>query len=200
MNKICKLLLFSALVFAVTLVEAQTPMRIRGQIESVNGNLLMVKTREGREMKIEIGPNATFSYPKMVKLADIKPGTPIGTTAVPGSGGKLIAREIHVFPADRPVPGEGHRPWDLEPNSTMTNAAVSAVIQGNHDRELTLTYKGGSQIVVVPDNTPVVMAASGDRSLLKPGEYVFMQAGMDNDGKVIASRIQVSKDGVRPPE
>lgn len=200
MNKVCGALLCGALAFAVTAAEAQNPMRIRGTIASVDGNVLMVKTREGRDMKIEIEPKTRFAYPKAVKLADIKPGTPMGTTAVQGADGKLVARGIQVFPADRAVPNEGHRPWDLEPNSSMTNAAVSAVVQGNNGRELTLTYKGGSQIVVVPENTPVVMAVDGDRSLLKPGEYAFIQASMNNDGKVIASRIQVSKDGVRPPQ
>ena len=82
----------------------------------------------------------------------------------------------------------------------MTNAAVSAVSQGSNGRELTLKYKDGSQTVVVPENTPVVMAVDGDRSLLKAGEYAYIQAGMNNDGKVIASRVQVSKDGVRPPQ
>jgi hypothetical protein len=135
-----------------------------------------------------------------VKLADIKPGTPMGTTAVPGPDGKLVAREVHVFPADRPIPNEGHRPWDLEPNSSMTNAGVSAAVQVANGRELTLSYKDGSQVVLVPENTPVVMAVEGDRTLLKTGEYAYIQAAMNNDGKVIAARIQVSKDGVRPPQ
>lgn len=200
MNKVFGALLCGALAAAATVAEAQNPMRIRGTISSVDGDLLMVKTREGRDMKVEIDAKTTFAYPKAVKLADIKPGTPMGTTTVPGPDGKLIAREVHVFPADRPIPNEGHRPWDLEPNSNMTNAGVSAAVQAGNGRELTLTYKGGSQVVLVPENTPVVMAVDGDRTLLKPGEYAYIQAGMNNDGKVIASRIQVSKDGVRPPQ
>jgi hypothetical protein len=193
-------LLCGALAFAVTAAEAQNPMRIRGTITAIDGNTLQVKTREGRDLKIEIDAKTTYAYPKLVKLADIKPGTPMGTTTVPGPDGKLIAREVHVFPADRPIPNEGHRPWDLEPNSNMTNAAVSAVAQAGTGRELTLKYKDGSQIVVVPENTPVVMSVDGDRSLLKAGEYAYIQAGMNNDGKVIASRIQISKDGVKPPQ
>jgi hypothetical protein len=200
MKKYLGALMFGALAFAVAAADAQTPMRIRGTIASVDGDLLLVKTREGRELKIAIDAKTTFAYPKLVKLADIKPGTPMGTTTVPGPDGKLVAREVHVFPADRPIPNEGHRPWDLEPKSNMTNAAVSAVAQVNNGRELTLSYKGGTQIILVPENTPVVMAVESDRSLLKPGEYAFIQAGMNNDGKVIASRIQVSKDGVRPPQ
>ncbi len=199
MNKVFAALLCGALFFAATLAAAQTPIRARGTIESVAGDLMMVKTREGRELKIELGPNTRVSYMKLMSLADIKPGTAIGTTAVPDSSGRLVAREIHVFPPGPTVPGEGHRPWDLEPNSTMTNAAVSSVALVNRNREITLTYKGGQQTVIVPDNIPVVMPVSGDRTLLKPGEYVLLFAGMDNDGKVIATTIQVSKDGVRVP-
>ena len=200
MRKLHHLLICGALVFASTAVQAQTQMRIRGTITAVEGDVLAVKTREGRDMKIELAPNTTYAYPKQVKLADIKPGTPLGTTAVPGPDGKLVAREVHVFPVDCAIPNEGHRPWDLEPKSSMTNAAVSAVSQGSNGRELTLKYKDGSQTVVVPENTPVVMAVDGDRSLLKAGEYAYIQAGMNNDGKVVASRVQVSKDGVRPPQ
>jgi hypothetical protein len=200
MLRISGILLCGVLALAASVAEAQNPMRIRGTISSVDGDLLMIKTREGRDMKIEIDAKTTYAYPKALKLADIKPGTPMGTTAVTGADGKLVAREVHVFPADRPVPNEGHRPWDLEPNSSMTNASVSAAVQGANGRELTLTYKGGTQTVIVPENTPVVMAMDGDRTLLKPGEYAYIQAAMNNDGKVVASRIQVSKDGVRPPQ
>ena len=193
-------LLAAALVLTANTAGAQNPMRIRGTIASIDGDVVLVKTREGREVKVSVDEKTTYAYPKLVKLADIKAGTPMGTTTVAGPDGKLIAREVHVFPADRPIPNEGHRPWDLEANSNMTNAAVSAVTQAGNGRELTLSYKGGTQTVVVPENVPVVAAVESDRSLLKAGEYAYIQAGMNNDGKVIASRFQVSKDGVKPPQ
>jgi hypothetical protein len=98
------------------------------------------------------------------------------------------------------VPNEGHRPWDLEPGSMMTNARVAAVVQAMNGREITLSYKDGSQKIVVPDGAPVVTAVPADRSALKPGEYVFFAAEQGADGRLSAAgRIQVSKDGVRPP-
>jgi len=187
-------------VLALASAGADAQMRVRGTITSFDGNVLAVKTREGRDVKIELGKDATVAYPKALKLSDIKAGTPLGTTAVMGADGRLVAREIHVFPAERGIPNEGHRPWDLEPNSSMTNATVSALAQAGGSRELTLTYKGGSQKVIVPDNVPVVIAVEADRSLLVPGAYVFVAASMNNDGKIIASRVQVSKDGVKPPQ
>jgi hypothetical protein len=82
----------------------------------------------------------------------------------------------------------------------MTNAMVSSMVQANNGRELTLTYKGGSQQVVVPESVPIVMAVDTDRSVLKPGEYAFIAANVGADGKMTASRVQVSKDGVKPPQ
>lgn len=125
---------------------AQSVVRIRGDITAINGNTLSVKTREGQDLKVELGEKATFAYDmKALRLEDVKPGTPIGTSAVKGPEGKLIARELHLFSAERGVLNEGHRPWDLEPGSTMTNATVSAAVEAGGGREITLTYKDGRQ-------------------------------------------------------
>jgi hypothetical protein len=198
MNKFSLAVICGVLALASAAADAQ--MRVRGTITGFDGNVLAVQTREGRDLKIELAKDATVAYPKALKLSEIKAGTPLGTTAVMGADGKLVAREIHVFPEGRAIPNEGHRPWDLEPNSSMTNATVSALAQAGNGRELTLTYKGGSQTVIVPENVPVVMAIEADKSLLVPGAYVYIAASMNNDGKVIASRVQVSKDGVKPPQ
>lgn len=107
---------------------------------------------------------------------------------------------MHLFPAGRPVPNEGHRPWDLQPNSTMTNGTVSAVAVAGNGRELTLAYKEGTQRVVVPVDIPIVTPQAGDRSLLVVGEYAFIAATVAADGRMTAQRLQVSKDGVRPPQ
>ena len=114
--------------------------------------------------------------------------------------GTLVALEVRTFPADRGVPNEGHRPWDLQPGSTMTNAMVSAMVQATDGHVLTLTYKDGSQKLLVPDGVPIVTAVPGDRSLLVPGAYVFIAADVDADGKMTATRVQVSKDGIKPPQ
>jgi hypothetical protein len=191
---------FGALALVSAAAFAQTPGRVRGTITAIDGNMLSVKSREGQDLKIELAPNATFAYMKALKLADVEPGTPLGTTAVKGPDGKLIARELHFFSKDRPIPNEGHRPWDLEPGSTMTNATVATVVQGANGRELTLKYKDGSQQVIVPDNVPVVMAVDGDRSLLVAGQYAFIAVTADASGKLTATRVQITKDGVKPPQ
>lgn len=179
---------------------AQTQGRVRGTITAIEGNLLSVKSREGKDLRIEIAPDAAYSYMKKLSLDEVKPGTPLGTSAVSGPDGKIVALELRLFPAGRPVPGEGHRPWDLEPNSTMTNGTVTAMVEAGNGRELTLSYKDGSQRVVVPAHIPIVTAVAGDRSLLVVGEYAFIAVTIAADGKMTAQRLQVSKDGVRPPQ
>lgn len=200
MKRIQRVTLSILLALFATSALAQTPARIRGTITAVDGNLLSVKSREGKDLKIEIAPGATYSYMKKLGIDEVKPGTALGTSAVMGPEGKIVALELHLFPAGRPVPNEGHRPWDLQPNSTMTNGTVSAVAVAGNGRELTLAYKDGAQKVVVPPDIPIVTSQAGDRSLLVVGEYAFIAATVAADGKVTAQRLQVSKDGVRPPQ
>ena len=194
------IVLLSVLLLVAGMADAQTQARVRGTITAVDGNLLSVKSREGKDLRIEIAPDAAFGYMRKLTLDEVKPGTPLGTSAVAGPDGKLIALELHLFPVGRPVPAEGHRPWDLQPNSTMTNGMVTAMVETSTGRELTLSYKDGSQRVVVPANIPVVTAQAGDRSLLVVGEYAYITATIGADGKITAQRIQVTKDGVRPPQ
>ncbi len=193
-------LLVGLLTVASVTVEAQMPLRIRGTITALDGDVLSVKTREGKDVKVELTDKTAVATVQSVKLSDIKPGDGVGATTRPGPGESRTALEVHVFPASMGVPNEGHRPWDLEPGSMMTNARVTAVVQSTSGREITLTYKDGAQKILVPEGTPVVTAVSADRSALKPGEYVFFGAAESADGKVTPTgRIQVSKDGVRPP-
>jgi len=194
------LVLLSLLLAVASVAGAQTPARVRGTITAIEGNLLSLTSREGRDLKIEIAPDATYSYMKKLSLDEVKPGTPLGTSAVAGPDGKIVALELHLFPGGRPVPGEGHRPWDLAPGSTMTNGMVTAIVEAGNGRELTLSYKDGSQRVVVPANIPIVTSQAGDRSLLVVGEYAFIGVTVAADGKMTAQRLVVAKDGVRPPQ
>ena len=204
MKRFEAVLLAAAVALVSAAAEAQAPApsvtRVRGTITAIDGNLLSVKSREGKDLKIELAPNAAFGYMKQLSIADVKPGTALGTSAVTGPDGKIVALELHLFPAGRPVPNEGHRPWDLEPNSTMTNGTVTAMVEAGNGRELTLSYKDGTQRVVVPANIPIVAAQNGDRSLLVVGQYAFIAVTEGADGKLTATRVQVTKDGIKPPQ
>ncbi len=192
--------LLSILLSVAGSVGAQTQARVRGTITAIDGNVVAVKSREGKDLRIEIAHNAVFSYMKKLGLADVKAGTPLGTSALAGPDGKLVALELHLFAVGRPIPGEGHRPWDLEPGPTMTNGMVTAMVEAGDGRELTLSYKDGAQRVIVPANIPIVAAQDSDRSLLVVGEYAYIAVTVAADGKMTATRVQVTKDGVRPPQ
>ncbi|MGE3535817.1 MAG: DUF5666 domain-containing protein [Candidatus Tectimicrobiota bacterium] len=181
-------------------VEAQTTARVRGTITAFEGNTLAVHTREGQDVQIALTEQTSIASTKALSLADLQPGVGLGTSALKRPDGTLVALEVHVFAPDRGVPNEGHRPWDLQPESTMTNARVSAMVESANGRELTLTYKDGMQKLLVPEGVPIVTAGPGDRTLLRPGEYVYVAANVGTDGAMTATRIQVSKDGVKPPQ
>ena len=179
-------------------VAAQTNVRIRGTITAIDATTLSVKSRSGEDLKLTLADNLGVGVATAVRFEDIKPGEFVGTTAVKGPDGRLVAREVHYLPPNVP---SGHTAWDLEPGATMTNAnVVEAVVAGTGVREISLKYKDGEQKIMVPPNTPVVRAIPGARSDLKVGEYVFVAAQAAADGKLTALRVQVSKDGVRPPQ
>jgi hypothetical protein len=189
-----------ASVFALSAVSAdaqQKPMRIRGTITAFDGTMLSVKSRDGQDLVIELGEKASVATAKAMTLADLKQGDYVGSTTTTRADGALVAVEVHAIP--RTV-REGHGPWDLLPGSMMTNANIESIVQSDGGQELTLVYKEGSQKILVPPGTPIVTTVSADRSFLKPGEYVWLNAAVGADGKLTFSgRIQVSRDGVRPP-
>ncbi|MBI4207517.1 MAG: hypothetical protein HY527_21065 [Betaproteobacteria bacterium] len=197
MTKLGMVMLLGTVALASAAANAQTNVRVRGTITAVDGNVLAVKARDGKDLTLHMTEKTTVAAAKAITLADLKAGDYVGSTAMKGPDDALVAREVHTIA--RSV-REGHGPWDLEPGSTMTNANVATVVKASSGHELTLEYKGGSQKILVPPGTPIVTTVPADRSFLKPGEYIFTAASVDADGKMTALRIQVSKDGVRPPQ
>ncbi len=176
--------------------QAQSNVRVRGTIAAVTGDSLAVKSRDGRDFKLEMPADVSIAVAKAVRFEDIKTGDYVGATTSPGPDGTLVALEVHYL---APTVPEGHIAWDLVPGSMMTNAKVGGV-QATGKRELTLQYKDGVQRVTVPADAPIVRGVPGTRADLVVGEYVFIGAQVAPDGTMRAPRIQVSKDGVRPPQ
>ena len=167
-----RLLALLGLALAAQLATAQnTPVRVRGTITGLEGNVLAVKTREGETIKINLPDNVGVSAAKNITMADIKPGDFVGTATMTNAQGALVAMEVHLFPAAlRGVVSEGHMKWDLAPGSMMTNATLSsAPVQVSGGREMTLQYKDGSKKIIIPEGIPIFTTVPGDRSLLVPG-------------------------------
>jgi hypothetical protein len=189
-------LLFAGLLVANT-VDAQTATRLRGTITEIEGNVMSVKSRDGKDVKVQVPDNASVAVAKAIRFDDIKQGDYVGATTMAAPDGTLTAIEVHYLP---PTVPEGHGPWDLQPGSMMTNANVSSVVAAADHHELTLQYKDGTKKMNVPENVPIVRAVPGSRTDLRAGEYVFAAMQVAPDGTLSAARIQVSKDGVRPPQ
>lgn len=181
----------------------QPPMRVRGQIEKVDGNTLAVKARDGAMHTVNVTDNVRVMNFVKASLADIKPNSYIGVTAMPQADGSQKAIAIHIFLEQMRGTGEGHRPWDLQPGSTMTNAAVETTAGSVEGQVLTVKYKMGDrtaeQKVVVPPDTPIVTYAPADRSELKPGaQIIIMNAQKQPDGSLQTQAVNVGK-GITPP-
>jgi hypothetical protein len=187
------------LLAAAAGVSAQQPVRIRGTIQGLEGNMLLVKTRDGKDLKIGLPENLVVVAAKKLTLDDIKPGDFVGPASRVKPDGSLEAISLQVFPANlRGVVPEGHMAWDLEPGSMMTNGNVAASVGVAGAKEITIEYKGGSQKLKVPEDVPIFTTVPGERSLLVPGAYIVTTARPGTDGVLFTQRIAVSKDGVRP--
>jgi len=175
-----------------------TPMNIRGTVDKLDGKTLTVTTREGPKATVTLNPDAAISYAVKKSLSDIKTGDFIACTSVKGADGKLHALEVHLFPPGR-HPAEVQRPYDLAPDSLMTNATVAEVGSVSQGKTLTVTVKDSKSVIEVGPDVPVVMAVRGDVSLLKPGAAVFIAAVKKADGSLSTGRITAEKNGVKPP-
>ena len=190
------------------------PEHVRGDIIAIDGNTVTVKSRGGETVKLQLADDVRVAVAEKGDLADVRDGAFIGTTAVAQPDGTLRAIEVHLFPESMRGTGEGHRPWDLRPGSTMTNATVTGVgaaggkspstmtnatVAKVAGSKLTLKYSDGEKSVVVPPDAKVVKLEPADRSQLKPGVHLFAIASRQADGTLRAERLTIGKDGVVPP-
>ena len=174
-------------------------MRVRGTIERVEGDVYVVKARGGAELKVKLAANATVVALIKASLADIKQGSYVGVAGMPQADGSQKALEVHIFPEAMRGTGDGHRGWDLQPSSTMTNGNVEQTAASSDGQVLTLKYKDGEKKIVVPNDIPIVVYVPGDKSELKPGASIFISAATKQpDGTLQAPRVNVGR-GVAPP-
>ena len=179
---------------------AQDTVRVRGTIERVEGAVYVVKARDGSTLRLTLAANAGVAASVKSAMSDIKQGAYIGVAALPLTDGSQRALEVHIFHETMRGTGEGHRPWDLLPKSTMTNATVHDVVQAVDGHSVTLRYKDGEQRIVIPTGTVIVSYLPGSISELEPGAVIFVPAANRMaDGTLQTQRIMVGRE-IAPPQ
>ena len=188
-----------ALLFAASFAAAQAPqtVRVRATLENVSVPMLTAKARDGAEMKIKLADNAPVNEVVKASLADIKENSYIAVTAMPQPDGSQKAVAILIFPEAMRGVGEGHRPWDLEANSTMTNATVAEQVAGTDGQTVTVKYKDGDKKILVTPATIIVTYKKSATSDLKAGQKIFIAAAKKlDDGTLEAPNVAYGDVGV----
>ncbi len=187
---------FGAALLTAGAVDAQAQTRVRGIVTAASGNLVAVKTTDGRSVDLIVDDKTTYIFAQPLPMSEIKAGDFLGVTSVKRADGTLAAYDVRRFP--KPT-NPGHRPFDGGDNQTMTNAAVSATVDAAQGRELVLSYDGGSQKVVVADTAAITSLVPGQRSQVVGGSYVNVLTESISDGKLMARTIEVRKEAPKAP-
>jgi hypothetical protein len=194
-------------VVSATVCAQDKPVRVRGTIDQIEGSTMIVKSRDGDTLRIKLADDGSVIALEKAALADIKPNSYVGSTAMPQPDGTWKAIEVHIFPEAMRGTGEGDRPYDYRPQSTMTNGTVNNVgkstvggtVSSEEGSTLTLSYKDGSKKIDVTAETVIVSYLPGSRDELKPGARIYIPAATRQaDGTLMTARINVGR-GIAPP-
>ncbi|AYG67796.1 MULTISPECIES: hypothetical protein [unclassified Rhizobium] len=188
-----------AMFAALQSADAAELVKVRGTVESLDGDMLKIKSRDGNDVTVTLKSGLNVGGVVQAAVGDIKPGDFVGIASQPTDSGINGAIEVVIFPASMKGTGEGDRPWDSKPNSSMTNATVANAVTSVDGPTLTLTYKGGERKINIPKGTPVVTLTSATKADLKPGVGVFITGERNGDSTVSADRIAVGLNGTVPP-
>lgn len=191
--------LIASLALMADVMAQSPPTRLRGSIAAIDGQTATIATREGTQVPVKLADNWMVMLVSPMTMADIKENSFVGVASLKGPDGTLNALEVLVFPEAARGSNEGHYPWDLQPESMMTNATVASLASASDGQTLTLKYKDGTQTIKVKPGTPIVTFAPGDRADAKVGAKVFLGAAKGADGGLTAGRLLVGKDGLTPP-
>ena len=193
------ILCLTALIVAPAFAQSTSTLRATVDSVAADGASLTAHTRAGEPATVRIKPDARFVAVIPADLKDVKEGAYIGVAAVPEGDEGLKALEVHIFPEAMRGAGEGYRPFDLAPGSSMTNGAVTAHVDAVSGPKLTVSYKGGSQTIRIDASTAIVAFAPGDKAELKAGAAVIARGVKAADGVIDAASVLIGRNGLTPP-
>lgn len=176
---------------------------VRGTIKSVEGSVVIIDSRDGRELKLITADNVVVSGVTKISLSEIKPSSFIGIAGLPQQDGSQKALSVILFPATLPQAVreelEGFGAYNLQPNSTMTNASLDRIVTVNEGNKLTVKYKNEEKTIILTPETPIVSLVPGDRSELKVGAKILAATLKRADSSYGTARVLVGRDGLTPP-
>ncbi|POR56681.1 hypothetical protein [Bosea psychrotolerans] len=200
MRRVPASLLAAGIIFVSSLVQAQAPTtRVRGTVERVEASALSLKTPAGDAVTVALAPGYAVGGVVKASVADIKKGGFIGVGARPQADGSLLAVQVFIFPEAMRGTGEGHRPWSVLPESTMTNATVAETVTRVDGANIVLSYPGGEQKVTITADANIIMAAPAQASDLAAGAQIALTANRQPDGSLVTNRITIAKAGAQLP-
>ncbi len=184
---------------AAAAAQTGTMQRLRGAVESLQRNVLTLRTEDGKAVSVSLADDLTVAAVAKASLSDIKPGVFVGTGAAIEPGGGLRAVQIIIFPESMRGRGEGHRPWTALPESTMTNATVAETVETVDSHAMTLHYNGGEKTILIPPDATILRLLPADWHDLGAGVRVAVTASAEADGTLKAAQIVVAKDDAALP-
>ena len=219
MRRVLLSILLLPLLSAIQALAQEPLVKLTGDVVRVDGQSLELKSTSGETLAVKVSDQARLTLRAPTDASAIKPGAFIATTATPQSDGTLLASEVRVFGESLRGVGEGHRPMANLPGSTMTNATVASVsggkresttsakvdsvtepTPGEHSLRMTVQYKGGEKVVVVPDSVQIMTQETGDRSMLVPGTHIVAYVVRQSDGTLVSERVSIGKNGYAPQQ
>ncbi len=175
-----------------------TPIRVRGTVDKLDGKALSVKSHDGQMVTVILANDVNVIALVKKNLDDLKPGDTVASTGVKGADGKLHAIEVRVLP--RPFADGGRQfPWDLMPDSVMTNATVGTITKTSDGAVFHVTFKDGESDYTIGPDTIILANSPADTGLLTPGAAVVAFALKQDDGEITSRVVFAEKDGVKPP-
>ena len=175
-----------------------TPVRVRGTVEKLDGKVLTVKSRDGQIQTVTLADDVRVTVLVKKTIADFKPGDTVASTGVKDKDGKLRAIEVRILP--QPFADGGRQfPWDLTPDSVMTNATLGTVTKTPDGAVFHVTFKDGESDYTVGPDTVIFAHSPADTGLLVPGAAVVLFAQKQDDGKITSRAVIAEKDGIKPP-
>jgi hypothetical protein len=170
-----------------------------GKLQSFDGKSLDVQTPSGLVHVVVKQPLTTYKQIPS-DLSHVASAPYIGVASAEQAGGKQVAKQIFIFPAELRGAAEGSVLTDLPgatSHSRMTNGTISrpshsrmtnGTLQSSGGTTLVVNYQDGSQTISVPPDVPVTLVAPQEVTF-SPGDVIYATTQKLPDGTVETDKI-----------